>query len=436
MGQAPVVLHILFATLLHVLGASLALATKPRRPDMSPAWLTLSRRVQETEPAHIEEVLSKYSGLADEPSNLAQGVAHWSPPPAALEVCCGQFTDKECEAQLASPGTHRYGPALGLPELRDALVRKLEKENGLNMHGQQVMVTAGGNQAFAMVALALLDPGDRALLVKPFYCAHLCAVQLAGAEVVGCEWDPQTLLPDMANLRKELERGVKMVVVTTPGNPSGAVYPQAVMDEIVSLCRNYEAWLVVDEAYEHFLFDGSRHYSPCANNLGHPGLIHLFSMSKSFGLAGWRVGYAVYPDWAGADLVKIQDTLPTHAPIASQKVALAALEGTGGGSAWSISKAASLSRCREEAWAAVRAMGGVKGTGAFYYLVPLPEGVGEDAAIDCLAREWKVLVTPGRAFGAPGHIRISYGSLPEQECLAAIDRLRKGLASLAGDTHG
>ncbi|CAM9658966.1 unnamed protein product, partial [Choristocarpus tenellus] len=260
------------------------------------------------------------------PANLAQGVAHWDPPSSALDLICGgqsQLTDKEI---------HRYGPALGLPALHDALVRKLEEENGLDMGGQEVMITAGGNQAFAMVALALLDPGDRVILMKPYYCAHLCAVQLAGAEVVGCDWDAKTLLPDLLHLRKEVEKGAKMVVITTPGeslhmarNPSGAVCPPEMMDQIVDLCRDKGVWLVVDEAYEHFLFDGASHYSPCGNRLGYPGLIHLYTMSKSFGLAGWRVGYAVYPAWAGDNMVKVQDTLPTHASIAGQRVALAAL---------------------------------------------------------------------------------------------------------------
>ncbi|CAN0153088.1 unnamed protein product, partial [Hapterophycus canaliculatus] len=212
-----------------------------------------------------------------------------------------------------------------------------------------------------MVTLALLDPGDRVLLVRPFYCSHQCAIQLAGGTLAECGWDPLTLLPDMEQLRREVERGVKMVVITSPGemkakmrgtslftlfvhswirpgNPTGAVCPYETMVKIAHLCRDNNSWLVVDEAYEHFLHDGERQgravghtrrvSPPCANDLGCPnGIIHLFSMSKSFGLAGWRVGYAVYPSWASEEMVKVQDTLPMHACMASQKVALAALQG-------------------------------------------------------------------------------------------------------------
>eukprot|EP00752_Nemacystus_decipiens_P009923 g8852.t1 len=328
---------------------------------------------------------------------------------------------------------HKYGPALGESSLRDALVKKLEKENGLDMSGQEVMITAGGNQAFAMVALALLDPGDRVLLARPFYCAHQCAIQLAGATVAECGWDPSTLLPDMTQLRREVERGVKMVVITTPGNPTGAVCPRETMVEIAQLCKKYNAWLVVDEAYEHFLHGEQRHYSPCGNGLGcSNNIIHLFSMSKSFGLAGWRVGYAVYPAWASEEMVKVQDTLPTHACTASQKIALAALEDDG--CDWARSKVSSLARCREAMWSAVKDMGGVMGEGAFYFLVPVP--VEEDLAIDVLAKRWGVLTTPGRAFGAPGHIRVSYGSLPERECLPAIRKLAEGLLTLKKEAQG
>ncbi|CAN0423875.1 unnamed protein product, partial [Hapterophycus canaliculatus] len=125
--------------------------------------------------------------------------------------------------------------------------------------------------------------------VQPFYCAHQCAVQLAGGTLAECGWDPLTLLPDMEQLRREVNKGIKMVVITTPGNPTGAVCPRETLVEIAHLCRENGSWLVTDEAYEHFLHDGERHYSPCGNSLGYPdGIIHLFSMSKSFGLAGWR----------------------------------------------------------------------------------------------------------------------------------------------------
>ncbi|CAM9441239.1 unnamed protein product [Sphacelaria rigidula] len=299
------------------------------------------------------------------------------------------------------------------------------------MTDQEVMVTAGGNQAFSMVAMALLDPGDRALLVRPFYCAHQCAIQLAGGVVADCAWDPLTLLPDMDNLRHEIQRGVKMVVITTPGNPGGAVCPQELMDEIAALCKTHGAWLVIDEAYEHFLYDGARHYSPCGNRLGcRDNIIHLYTMSKSFGMAGWRVGYLVYPAWASENMLKIQDTLPTHACTASQRIALSALGVEG--CDWARAKVSTLTRCREAMWAAVEEMGGVKGAGSFYFLVPVP--IEEDRAIDILAREWGVLVTPGRAFGAPGHVRVSYGSLPEEECLPAIERLAQGLRALTAET--
>ncbi|CAM9232903.1 unnamed protein product [Scytosiphon promiscuus] len=387
-----------------------ARATKPQ----------LSKRALDTEPAHIEAVLMRYAEMSPPPVNLAMGVVNWDPPPAALQ---------QMEMGMVESANHRYGASLGLQALREEVEKKLEEENGLDLTGQEVMITAGGNQAFAMVSLALLDPGDRVLLVRPFYCAHQCAIQLAGGTLAECGWNPQTLLPDMDQLRQEVERGVKMVVITSPGNPTGAVCPRETLDEIARLCRDNKSWLVVDEAYEHFLHDGERSYSPCANELGCPdGIIHLFSMSKSFGLAGWRVGYAVYPSWASEEMVKVQDTLPMHACTASQKVALAALQG--GGCDWARSKVRSLSRCREAMWSAVQGMGGVMGKGAFYFLVPLPTDMDEDGAIDVLARRFGVMTLPGRAFGAPGHIRVSYGSLPEEECLIAIRKLAAGLREL------
>jgi DNA-binding transcriptional MocR family regulator len=153
--------------------------------------------------------------------------------------------------------------------------------------------------------------------------------------------------------------------------------------------------------------------------------------------------------------------MPTHASIASQVVAAAALDPTGGGGGsevrmglgsecfepyfsllntlptnttqWTKRQVATLRRCRERLWAVLceRCPGSVRTEGAFYFLARLPEGVAEEEAVRTLATEFRVLSTPGKAFGAPGHLRLSYGSLPEAESMAAFDRLDEGLATLA-----
>jgi aspartate/methionine/tyrosine aminotransferase len=148
---------------------------------------------------------------------------------------------------------------------------------------------------------------------------------------------------------------------------------------------------------------------------------------QSYGMAGWRVGYMIYPQRLSADMQKIQDAIPTHPSIASQKLAIAALKSD---SSWVHNQVQSLAVCREAMWHAVKDCGTVRTCGAFYYLVPLPRGIDELYAIDVLAREFGVLVTPGYAFGAPQHVRVSYGSLPQAQCLQAIERFGAGVKEL------
>ncbi|CAM9962923.1 unnamed protein product, partial [Phaeothamnion confervicola] len=384
---------------------------------------SLSRRVLNTDPAHIEIILSRFANLPDRPANLAQGVAFWGPPKTALATLAKSDGDDAGKMPpLEQTRMHRYGDILGDPELRAAIARKLISRNGLDLAEQEIMVTAGANQAFVNVALALLDPGDVAILPRPYYCSHLCALQLAGATPVFCGYDPATLLPDMDELRALLlgEKNnnemngseshpslpsrpppSKMLVLTSPGNPSGAVLPPSVLSEVAALCRARGVWLVMDETYEDFIHDdggngsddsgcdgssggnvgstvrgssGKKHVSPCARRLSYDGIVHIFSMSKAFGMAGWRVGYLVYPAWAGPDMQKVQDTVPTCASMASQQLALACLTVVDDsfGARWIARRVAGLARPREALWAAVRHTGAVRGGGAFYYLVPLP----------------------------------------------------------------
>ncbi|TFJ81444.1 hypothetical protein NSK_007405 [Nannochloropsis salina CCMP1776] len=345
----------------------------------------------------------------------------------------GIETQKEAVGDVGkqeSRSLHGYGPIAGNADLLAALTRKLETENRLDLTGQDILVTGGANQAFALLALALCDPGDRAVLFAPYYFSHLVALQIAQAEVVKGRWDPATWLPDVEHLRSLLAASpVKMVVLTTPGNPTGAVCPESLLKEVAALCRKAGAWLVVDESYEHFLHEGARHVSLCASALDFSGLVHVYSFSKSYGMAGWRLGYLVYPRGLKTALRSLQDTIPTHAAMVSQAVGLAAL---GAGREWVQRQVAGLTDCRERLWAVLskHCPGSVRTEGAFYFLAQLPPHVSEAEAVHRLATEYRVLCTPGEAFGAPGTLRLSYGSLPPAECIDALGRLDAGLAAL------
>jgi aspartate/methionine/tyrosine aminotransferase len=274
-----------------------------------------AKRAANAAPAIIEEVCEKY--LKPGVKNLAAGFSYWAPPDECIKEAQKLLTENSMEL-------HRYGSCLGLPELCEMLKKKLKKEN--NIIGREVMVTAGANMAFVHAATCLCSPGESAILFTPYYFSHRVALELQGIRPMYVECD-EDMVPSAINLKSALESAkrqgivVKMVTVVTPGNPSGVVIPQQRLQELIKVCSEYAVWLISDETYEYFTYDGAVHASPNNNE----GVINIFSLSKSYGLAGWRVGYLAYPPSLHQVMLKVQDTIVTNCPIISQKIALAAL---------------------------------------------------------------------------------------------------------------
>ncbi|GLC33937.1 hypothetical protein PLESTB_000820000 [Pleodorina starrii] len=251
-------------------------------------WKMLSRRIDATDTPVIDFTRRLMAKRKDALS-LAQGIVHWGPPPAALE----RFAARMVSEPAAVSG---YAPNEGLPALRAALRRKLATKN--NLPHYDVIVTPGCNQAFLNVMLALCDIEDRVVLFRPYYFDHLMAMQMTGSadRVVYGMCDEASMRPSLEWLRGELAgpQPPKMVVIVNPCNPTGVLLSRAELDAFASLCASAGCWLVLDNTYEDFVFTpGGEHYCPAG-----PHIIHLFSMSKAYGMMGWRIGYIAFPDYA------------------------------------------------------------------------------------------------------------------------------------------
>jgi DNA-binding transcriptional MocR family regulator len=202
---------------------------------------TISRRIQQTDTPCIVTMQQMMRGRADVLS-LAQGIVHWSPPAEALQAASHLVTET---------ASSLYGADDGLPELRTALKSKLARENGLV--ASEVMVTAGANQGYTNLVLSLLDAGDAAVLFAPYYFNHLMALQMTGsATEVHIGASTPELLPDLKALRAEMgarqsdgRAPIRMVTISNPGNPTGAMMPHDVLLEASELCAEYGAWLVM-----------------------------------------------------------------------------------------------------------------------------------------------------------------------------------------------
>ncbi|KAF2323294.1 hypothetical protein GH714_034501 [Hevea brasiliensis] len=385
----------------------------------------LATRALETEMPVMVQIQELIRG-AKNAMSLAQGVVHWQPPKQALE---------KVKELVWDPSISRYGADEGITELREALTVKLRKENKLVK--SSVMVTAGANQAFVNLVLALCDAGDSVVMFAPYYFNAYMSFQMTGVtNILVGPGNVKTLHPDAEWLKTTLSetRPVpKVVTVVNPGNPTGTYIPEPLLKRISDLCREAGSWLVVDNTYEYFMYDGLKH--SCIEG---DHVVNIFSFSKAYGMMGWRVGYIAYPsevEGFATQLLKIQDNIPICASLLSQHLALYSLEM---GPEWVTERVKDLVRNREILLKALSPLGedAVKGgEGAIYLWAKLPEKYLDDfKVVRWLATRHGVVVIPGGACGCPGHIRISFGGLIEADCKAAAERLRRGLEELVN--HG
>ena len=388
----------------------MALARLARGARRAGSMARPSRSIVKTDAPIVEKMrtLSK-PGVA----SLAQGIVHWAPPDAAIDAAANAARD---------PSSHAYGADAGLPELRTALAKKLRAKGLVNA---EIMVTAGANQAFANVALTLLDAGDACLLFAPYYFNHKMMLDMRGCRVEVAPTDKR-LLPTVEATRTVLDGGATCVVVVNPGNPSGAVIPEERLRALAALCGERGAWLVVDNTYEAFVY-GAEHVL-----VEGPHVVNLFSFSKAYGLMGWRVGYVAYDPALGPEFLKAQDTIAICAAQCSQRAALAALEADADGR-WTGSRVAALARAQKtHVLRALAPLGGCVGAadGAIYVIAKLPRE-DDEAVVEWLANKHGVAVIPGSACGLPGHIRVCYANLDEAACEAACARLEEACVELA-----
>jgi aspartate/methionine/tyrosine aminotransferase len=358
--------------------------------------------------------------------SLGQGVVHYGPPQEAIDEI-GTF--------LADPENHKYRPVHGIPRLTEALTAKLQSENGIRVDGERaIVVTAGANLAFVNALLAVTDLGDEVILQAPYYFNHEMAITMAGCRPVSVETDDHYRLQPGA-IRQAITPETRAVVTISPNNPSGAVYEEAALREVNEICRLHGLYHINDEAYEYFTYGEARHFSPGSIEGGAGHTISLFSLSKAYGFASWRIGYMVIPVHLFESVEKIQDTLLICAPAISQFAAVGALQA---GRDYCRSRLTSIAAIREQV---LEELDGVRdlctvpaAEGAFYVLLRVDSDRDPMTLVESLVRDHGVAVIPGTAFGLTEgcYLRVSYGALTGETAAEGVRRLVRGLRSILG----
>ena len=384
----------------------------------------LPRRITDIQPPVIP-ILGEWIRSNPGTISLGQGIVSYGPPTEVLQAVQafgGALTD------------HRYGPVEGQPDLLAILQDKVTHENGLALQRRRVVVTAGGNMAFMNAVLAVTDPGDEVILPVPFYFNHEMALTMIGCRAVAVRTDASYQL-DLDAMRASITPRTRAIVTVSPNNPTGAVYPEAALRAVNALCAEHGLVHITDEVYEYFTYGAARHYSPGRDPASRAHTISLFSLSKAYGFASWRIGYMVVPEELFDAVNKIQDTNLICPPLVCQAAAAAALRV---GRAYCAPRVADLDVVRREVHEALGAVGDLVEApptdGAFYVLLRVKTTMDAFTLTRRLIERHKVAVVPGSAFGVTDTcaLRISFGALDRDSVAAGMSRLVEGLRTEVG----
>ncbi|TMJ02222.1 MAG: aminotransferase class I/II-fold pyridoxal phosphate-dependent enzyme [Bacillati bacterium ANGP1] len=350
--------------------------------------------------------------------NLAQGFPDFDPPGELLDAA----------AKALREGYNQYAITWGAPRLRQAVAEKFGWYNGVNVDPDlHVTVTCGATEAMMATLLAIIDPGDEVVIFEPFYENYGPDAALSGAtpRYVTLHLDDPEFRFDPADLRDAFSAKTKAIIINTPHNPTGKVFSRAELELVAEQCRQHDVVAVTDEVYEHLLYDGRQHVSIAAL----PGMaertVTINSVSKTYSVTGWRVGWTISP----ASL-RAHDFLTVGAAAPLQEAAVTALRMS---RQYYVDLAALYQRKRDRMLDILRQAGfrPIVPSGAYYIMSESGEFAQDDVAFtQFLVKEIGVATVPGSSFfhqprDGRRYIRFAY---PKQD--PTLDEVARRLARL------
>lgn len=313
-----------------------------------------------------------------------------------------------------------YTPSNGLLELRTALARKLNEENNIPCNENSVTIVPGLTTGQLLVYLAIIDPGDEIVVFDPYYPPYPHLASMVGGRVVYASTLP-TFQPDLKALEASVTHKTKAIVINSPNNPTGAIYPEKTLREIAAIADKYNALIISDEIYEHFIYDGK----PFSIGSIYPNTITMNGFSKEYAMTGWRVGYITGPQDIIDAINEFQQYVVMSSSSVAQHAALKALQHP---------PASLVSKYRKKREFLVSALENMDlevngANGAFYVFIKAPNGLTDVEFVE-KATEHNLILVPGRAFSQlHGFVRISYGA-GLGDLGKGIDALRKTISNL------
>ncbi|HSP75684.1 MAG TPA: pyridoxal phosphate-dependent aminotransferase [Cryobacterium sp.] len=359
--------------------------------------------------------------------SFAAGEPDFPTPPHIVEAALAAVTD---------PRNHRYTPAAGLPELREAIAAKTLRDSGLAVPASRVLVTNGGKQAVYPAFATLLDPGDEVLLPTPYWTTYPEAIRLAGGVPVDVfAGSDQGYLVTVDQLEAARTEKTKVLLFVSPSNPTGAVYSEEQTRAIGEWAQEHGLWVISDEIYQNLTYDGVRAVSIVEAG---PALadrtILVNGVAKTYAMTGWRLGWMVGPQDAITAAANLQSHLTSNVSNISQRAGIAALNGPQDDAE---AMRVAFDRRRTLIVAELNKIPGVVAPtpqGAFYVYPDVTGLLGRTFGgvtpttslelADLILDQAEVAVVPGEAFGPSGYLRFSY-ALGDAALLEGVQRLQR-----------
>lgn len=344
---------------------------------------------------------------------------------------------KEAAIKAIRDGFTKYTPVGGIDELKEAIIEKLERDNGLKYGKENILVSCGAKHSLYNIAQALFGPGDEVIIPSPYWVSYPDQVLINDAQPVIVETKEENdFMVEPDALKEKITPRTKAIIINSPSNPTGFIYTKKALEEIAEIALKNNIYIISDEIYEKLIYDGEKHISIASiSEEVKERTIVVNGLSKSHAMTGWRIGYAAGPVEIIKTMTKIQSQSTSNPTSIAQKAAVAALKGPQD----CVEKMRQEFEKRRDYL--VKELNKIAGVscrmpkGAFYVFPNINKVLGKnginssmDLSIYLLEKAFVALV-PGSAFGAEGYIRISYATSMEN-LAKGIERIRKSLEEL------
>ena len=382
--------------------------------------MNISKRVSQMKKSAIHEMTrlsKKYEDVA---------FLSWAKPTAGTPK---HINDAAISA-IKNGLTGGYSQSEGLEELREEIIKKLKQDNNIDANISQIILTVGAIEGLAAAAMATIDPGDEVILPTPTYSTHITQVKLAsGKPVLVPLIEENDFALDIDAIKRAITPKTKAIMFCTPNNPTGTVFPEEDLRKLSEIVLEKGLTVIVDEAYEYFIFDDKKHFSIASIPELSKNIITAYTFTKTYAMTGWRIGYLFADEEYITQIKKAHIPMTICAPVVSQYAALAALRGS--------------QECVEEfrqhylttrnlMCERLDNLNSVfqysRPSGSYLMFPRLLGSFGKDSVefSKKLLSEAKVSTTPGIAFGptGEGHIRLSF-CVPQEMINKAFDRMEK-----------